>query len=190
MSFIKWRQGNPVPCTFLLNINNEPMDIPSDAIFYFRSVNHSDCQIEMKNVQITGNKATFTWPASKQRVLGQYRLFIECALNGAPFIQDMEAVDLVAFSKEVTEGEGCPAFEVEPLVFTPNFDTGIRLTDAVVQKDSYLEFPTIGNEATIYIDRTANKSFRWDNDGLKYYVVGSDYKDISVVDAGTASKTI
>lgn len=58
----------------------------------------------------------------------------------------------------------------------------------VVSKDSFLEFPATGEENTIYIDTTANKSYRWNPEDFHYYVVGSDYNDIKVVNGGDASE--
>lgn len=53
--------------------------------------------------------------------------------------------------------------------------------ECVVQEDSFLKFPTIGSESTIYIDTTQNKTYRWDDATLKYYIIGSDYNDIEVI---------
>lgn len=52
----------------------------------------------------------------------------------------------------------------------------------VVQEDSFLKFPTVGNVHNIYIDTTSNKTYRWSDAELKYYVVGSDYEDIKIID--------
>lgn len=59
--------------------------------------------------------------------------------------------------------------------------------EQVVTKTSYLEFPSIGNESVIYIDKTANRTYRWDDTDFKYYVVGSDYHEIELIDAGDAT---
>lgn len=56
----------------------------------------------------------------------------------------------------------------------------------VVTMASYLEFPSIGSESVIYIDKEANKTYRWDDSDLKYYVIGSNYNDIETIDAGGA----
>jgi len=55
--------------------------------------------------------------------------------------------------------------------------------DIVIYKTSYLQFPTVGNENRIYIDKTNNASFRWSDTDLKYYCVGRDYTEISTIDA-------
>lgn len=53
----------------------------------------------------------------------------------------------------------------------------------VLEYESSLNFPVTGKTNTLYIDTTNNKSYRWDDDNTKYYVVGSDYNDISLIDA-------
>ncbi len=49
---------------------------------------------------------------------------------------------------------------------------------------SRFEFPNIGDVSVLYVDTTANKTYRWDNEGKKYYCVGSDYEDIIAIDCG------
>ena len=56
----------------------------------------------------------------------------------------------------------------------------------VIKAQNYLYFPNIGKENCIYIDITNNKTYRWDNVYLKYYVVGSDYNDIKIINGGDA----
>lgn len=60
----------------------------------------------------------------------------------------------------------------------------VAISDVVVSKASYLEFPTIGKDGTIYIDIEANATYRWDGDNLKYYCVGRDYKEIEIINGG------
>lgn len=52
----------------------------------------------------------------------------------------------------------------------------------VITADSYLEFPTLGDAECIYIDKVNNRVYRWDNANLKYYVIGSDYSEIEIID--------
>lgn len=42
----------------------------------------------------------------------------------------------------------------------------------IITKDSYLEFPNIGNPKYLYIDSGANIIYRWDRLESKYYSVG------------------
>ena len=58
------------------------------------------------------------------------------------------------------------------------------IIETVKQYTSYLEFPVLGNEATLYIDKTAERSYRWDVDKQKYYCVGTNYEEIEILDGG------
>lgn len=53
--------------------------------------------------------------------------------------------------------------------------------ELIVEKESFLQFPTVGKEGSIYIDTTDNKVYRFSESELKYYVIGSDCDDIKVV---------
>lgn len=53
--------------------------------------------------------------------------------------------------------------------------------DCVLEFESSLSFPTIGKTNTIYIDKQNDKSYRWDNDDLKYYSL-NDYDNIEIID--------
>lgn len=53
-----------------------------------------------------------------------------------------------------------------------------------VQYSTHYDFPNVGDVHSIYIDKTANKAYRWDDDERKYYVVGSNYEDIKVINGG------
>ena len=39
----------------------------------------------------------------------------------------------------------------------------------------------IVQDSAVYIDKTAGKIYRWDSSALKYYVVGSDYEKIEMI---------
>lgn len=54
--------------------------------------------------------------------------------------------------------------------------------DEFEEYDSYLNFPVIGDAEKHYIDKTENKIYRWDNTDLKYFCIGSDYSNISIID--------
>ena len=60
-------------------------------------------------------------------------------------------------------------------------EIGAAFAEHIVQKDSFLDFPVLGQDSAVYIDKTAGKIYRWDSSGLKYYVVGSDYDQIKII---------
>lgn len=55
------------------------------------------------------------------------------------------------------------------------------------QYNSKFEFPNIGDSSVEYIDKTANRVYRWDDTALTYYCVGSDYNEIKVINGGNAN---
>lgn len=59
---------------------------------------------------------------------------------------------------------------------------GDAVNEIIVRAESYLKFPTIGNIYSVYIDTTENKAYRWDDKSLKYFVIGSDYDNIEIID--------
>lgn len=59
----------------------------------------------------------------------------------------------------------------------------------VITKNTYLEFPSVGKESAIYVDKTENQFYRWDSENLTYKKMGSDYHDIKVINGGTSKTT-
>ena len=62
--------------------------------------------------------------------------------------------------------------------------------DAVLithQYPSKHEFPNKGNPAIWYVDISENKTYRWSEAKLIYQCIGSDYKQIKVINGGTAN---
>lgn len=57
----------------------------------------------------------------------------------------------------------------------------------IVTKISIYDFPAIGEQNHIYISTTENKTFRWNDEDMKYYCIGSDYNDIKIINGGGAS---
>ena len=59
--------------------------------------------------------------------------------------------------------------------------------DTVLEYTSSLQFPTVGKTKTIYVDITASKIYRWDDDNIKYYCIGSDYNNINLINCGDST---
>lgn len=53
--------------------------------------------------------------------------------------------------------------------------------DTVLEYPSSLQFPTTGKKNTIYIDVSSDKTYRWDDNDLKYYPL-DDYENIKIID--------
>lgn len=62
-----------------------------------------------------------------------------------------------------------------------------EIPETVITKDTIYDFPTIGSENCIYVCRNENKTYRFDESELKYYCIGSDYNDITVINGGNSS---
>lgn len=62
-----------------------------------------------------------------------------------------------------------------------------EIPETIITKDSIYEFPSVGSVNCIYISRTENKTYRWSDDDLKYYCVGSDWNDIKIINCGSSS---
>ncbi len=54
--------------------------------------------------------------------------------------------------------------------------------EVVIERESYLLFPTLGEGNTIYIDTNTNKSYRWDATNLKYYILNDE--SFEIIDGG------
>lgn len=60
---------------------------------------------------------------------------------------------------------------------------GSSLADSIVQADSFSHFPLIGKENAVYIDQGTNSLYRWNDEKLEYYCIGTDYNDINLINA-------
>lgn len=59
-------------------------------------------------------------------------------------------------------------------------------TEGLRSFETHHNFPNIGNPNMLYMDKQANKLYRWDTDTLHYYIIGSNYDDIEIIDGGNA----
>ena len=53
--------------------------------------------------------------------------------------------------------------------------------------DSIYNFPNIGNKDVFYVDVSENRIYRWDETDVKYFCVGADWKNISIIEGGNAN---
>lgn len=58
-------------------------------------------------------------------------------------------------------------------------------TDPLVFGTRY-EFPTLGVATKLYVATDENRVYRWDEPGMRYVIVGSDWHEISLIDCGGA----
>lgn len=64
----------------------------------------------------------------------------------------------------------------------------LHTLSTVVPQKTYLEFPTTGDPNSLYLDMTANEIYRWDDENIKYFRVGTDYHNIEVISGGNSTK--
>lgn len=65
-------------------------------------------------------------------------------------------------------------------------DSGIIESSVVHEYKNLYEFPTVGIKNNLYIDSENNKSYRWDENSLKYICIGSNYEDIKIINGGNS----
>lgn len=56
-----------------------------------------------------------------------------------------------------------------------------QAASTIVSRESFLQFPTIGDEAALYVDTGANRLYRWSGADLKYYKVGGGCDEIKII---------
>lgn len=56
----------------------------------------------------------------------------------------------------------------------------------IITASTHLNFPNVGKENVLYISKEENKTYRYDAKDSMYYVVGSDYMAINMIDGGNA----
>lgn len=59
-----------------------------------------------------------------------------------------------------------------------------QLPDVIIEHDTIFNFPSQGQRNTIYVELSKNKIYRWDDNKLKYYIIGSDYNEIEIINGG------
>lgn len=70
----------------------------------------------------------------------------------------------------------------------------IELDEKIEKKvtfDSKFNFPTIGDSGTLYVDKTENRIYRWDDDDSAYVKLGAeaddaDWHNIEIISGGNA----
>lgn len=60
-----------------------------------------------------------------------------------------------------------------------------EVPELVITASAMTSFPKIGNVLCIYIDKETNRSYRWDDENTKYYCIGSNQQDITIINGGT-----
>ena len=62
-----------------------------------------------------------------------------------------------------------------------NVDKAENIYVKEIEFNNRYEFPSIGKENMIYVARDENRAYRFDEESLTYYCIGSDYNEIEVI---------
>lgn len=60
-------------------------------------------------------------------------------------------------------------------------------SNVIKKYNSIYEFPGVGEEGILYLNTSTNSIYRWDDDNIKYYCVGSDYNNIEIINGGSSN---
>lgn len=72
------------------------------------------------------------------------------------------------------------------IVNVDNQEKTISASLARIKYDSLYEFPSIGSESLIYIDKSTMTMYLWDNASFKYERLASDWTNIEQINGGNA----
>ena len=72
------------------------------------------------------------------------------------------------------------------IVEVDNIDRTISASLAKIKYNSLYEFPSIGSESLIYIDKSTMTMYLWDNASFKYERFASDWTNIEQINGGNA----
>ncbi len=90
------------------------------------------------------------------------------SLHGTSYLKDK----IIEYLKEYTDAK---------------ISETLTQSDSVTQYASIYNFPNVGKENALYIDKSSNKTYRWDDANVKYYCVGSDFSNIEVINGGNSN---
>lgn len=72
------------------------------------------------------------------------------------------------------------------VVNVDNYKHEISATISKIKYNSVFEFPSIGSDNLIYIDKSTKTMYMWDSDRLTYDRLASDWSDIEQINGGNA----
>lgn len=165
--------------------------------FPFRKKVHSDGAVEVqfgKNNE-NSDEAIFSVGIENQSSPGTGKNAFEVQKDGDIYILDSSGKK-VKLQNALSEGGSGPSLTMEGYndLIIANEDTqnnaydiqeddtvqmaikklDKRSENTVVEKDTYLEFPTIGKRDTTYIEKSTGKQFIWDVKTYSYVQISSD----------------
>lgn len=182
----KIRIGKDISVRWPILTNGTPESLDGRALKLFIKSQYNVAQ-EL-DFTTEDNVVVFTFPGTAQQMLGTYKLTLweNYGKDGQTAVDCCEAFTLVPCTCEETPGDEGLTTETVDLA-SSSIEVGIGSTSCIVESATFLEFPSVGKANTLYIDRTANKTYRWDEAALRYACIGSDYADIAIIYGGAPS---
>lgn len=96
-----------------------------------------------------------------------------------------ECVHVEEFKAITRSYDGVENDTVETVV--DNDERTIEIKLKPQQYTTRYAFPNRGDKAVVYMDTTENKAYRWDENTGTYICIGSDYKQIKIINGGNAN---
>lgn len=194
-------QGDTARATLIIKnkINNETYT-PSESekiLFYLkRNKRQTDCNYQ---TEINNNEFIINSNESKNFYAGEYTYYIKLFLingdintiaSGALIVLNGCDVDNSCCSYngvyELYSDYKCEIQNNNMLIGTLNYDIVDSGGNSILQFKTFGNFPNNGKPNVLYIDQSENTSYRWDQENLKYYIVGTDYNNIKYIQGGTS----
>ena len=180
----KIRKGKDISVRWPILTNGEPLSLDGrDLTLFIKSQYNVAKELDFATED---NVVAFTFAGTEQQMLGNYSLTLweNYGKAGQTAVDCCDAFTLVPCTCEETPGDEGLATETVDLE-SSSIEVGIGSAPCVIESATFLEFPSIGQPGKLYIDKSANKTYRWDEELFRYLCVGSDYEAITVIDGGT-----
>ena len=181
----KIRKGKDISVRWPILTNGEPLSLDGrDLTLFIKSQYNVAKELDFTTED---NVVVFTFAGTEQQMLGTYKLTLweNYGKAGQTAVDYCDAFTLVPCTCEETPGDDGLATETFDLE-SSSIEVGIGgVASCIVEATTFLEFPSVGKSNTLYVDKSANKTYRWDEELFRYLCVGSDYEDVEIIDGGT-----
>ena len=182
----KIRKGKDISVRWPILTNGEPLSLDGrDLTLFIKSQYNVAKQLDFSTED---NIVVFTFAGTEQQMLGTYKLTLweNYGKAGQTAVDCCDAFTLVPCTCEETPGDEGLATETVDLE-SSSIEVGIGGAPCIIEAATFLDFPSVGQPGKLYIDKSANKTYRWDEELLQYICIGGDYEDITLIFGGKPS---
>lgn len=179
----KIRQGKDIAVRWPILTNGTPASLDGrDLKLFIKSQYNVAQELEFTTED---NVVVFTFAGTTQQMLGTYKLTLweNYGTQGQTAVDCCEAFTLVPCTCEEEPGDRGLMTETVDLE-SSSIEVGVGGASCIIEAASYLDFPSVGKSNTLYIDKSTNKTYRWEGEQLHYICVGGNYEDISLIFGG------